>query len=125
MLRALLGFFSEYSLKWSNLVCVCTDGAPNMRGKEKGLIVLMRKKEEIPNFTTFHCIIHQEALLAKPKDCELQNVMQLVVRGVNFIVSRSLKHRQFRELLAEYETEYGDLVMHNEVRWLSRGRVLE
>ncbi|KAK3876626.1 hypothetical protein Pcinc_018599 [Petrolisthes cinctipes] len=66
-----------------------------------------------------------EALVAKLKDCELQNVMQLVVRVVNFIVSRALNHRQFRELLAEYETEYGGLVMHNEVRWLSRGRVLE
>lgn len=107
------------------MVCVCTDGAPNMRGKEKGLIGLMRKREEIPHFATFHCIIHQEALVAKLKDCELQNVMQLVVRVVNFIVSRALNHHQFRELLAEYETEYGDLVMHNEVRWLSRGRVLE
>ncbi|XP_068201642.1 general transcription factor II-I repeat domain-containing protein 2B-like [Palaemon carinicauda] len=96
-----------------------------MRGKEKGLIGLMRKKEEIPNFATFQCIIHQEALVAKFKDCELQNVMQLVVWVVNFIVSRALNYRQFRELLAEYETEYGDLVMHNEVRWLSRGRVLE
>ena len=36
-----------------------------------------------------------------------------------------MNHRQFRELLKEYETEYGNLVMHNEVRWLSRGRVLE
>ncbi|XP_063610390.1 general transcription factor II-I repeat domain-containing protein 2A-like [Penaeus indicus] len=66
-----------------------------------------------------------EALVAKLKDGELQKVMQLVVRVVNFIVSRALNHRQFHELLAEFETEYGDLVMHNEVRWLSRGRVLD
>ena len=29
---------------WSNLASVCTDGAPNMRGKEKGLIGLMRQR---------------------------------------------------------------------------------
>jgi hypothetical protein len=46
-----------------------------MRRKEKGLIGLMRKIEDIPEFVTFHCIIHQETL----KDCDLQNVMQQVV----------------------------------------------
>lgn len=63
--------------------------------------------------------------MAKLRNRELQNVMQLVVRVMNFIVSRTLNHRQFCGLLEEYETEYGDLVMHNEVRWLSRGKVFE
>ena len=37
----------------------------------------------------------------------------------------STKSTSVSELLEEYETEHGDLVLHNEVRWLSRGRVLE
>ncbi|MBN3307224.1 GT2D2 protein, partial [Amia calva] len=80
---------------------------------------------DISEFVTFHCIIHQEALVTKLKDCDLQNVMQQVVRVVNFIIARALNHRQFRELLEEYRTQYGDLIIHNEVRWLSRGRVFE
>lgn len=38
-------------------------------------------------------------------------MMQLVVKVVNFIVSRALNHRQIRSLLDEYDTEYDDLVM--------------
>uniref|UniRef100_H3ANB4 Uncharacterized protein n=1 Tax=Latimeria chalumnae TaxID=7897 RepID=H3ANB4_LATCH len=111
----------ENNLEWKKLVSLCTDGAPSMRGKEKGLLGLMRKQEGIPKFIMFHCIIHQEALVSKLKNSEMQIVKQLVVKVVNFIVSRALNHRQFRVLVAEY----GNLVMHNEMRWLSHGRVLE
>jgi hypothetical protein len=44
---------------------------------------------------------------------------------VNFIRYRSLKNRQFRELLIEIEANYGDVIYHSEVRWLSRGKVLK
>lgn len=125
ILNALLAFFDERKLSWSSLVSVCTDGAPSMRGKEKGLVGLMKKREEMPNFISFHCIIHQESLVSKLRNNEFQNVMQRVVRVVNFIVSRALNHRQFRQLIEDYDTEYGDLLMHSEVRWLSRGKVLE
>lgn len=52
ILNGLLDFFSENDLNWSKLASVCTDGAANMRGKENGLIGLMRKREEIPKFAT-------------------------------------------------------------------------
>ncbi len=125
ILNALLVFFEENHLSWSKLASVCTDGAPSMRGKEKGLVGLMKKRDEMPNFISFHCIIHQEALVSKLRNNEFQNVMQRVVHVVNYIVSRALNHRQFRQLIQDYDTEYSDLVLHSEVRWLSRGKVLE
>jgi hypothetical protein len=51
--------------------------------------------------------------------------MNIVVSTVNFIRSRSLNHRQFRELLIDIEADYGDVIYHSEVRWLSRGKVLK
>ena len=75
-----------------------------MQGKEKGLIGLIKKREDIPTFATFNYIIHQEALVAKLKDCDLQKVMQQVVRVVNIIIARALNHRQFRQLLEEWQT---------------------
>lgn len=81
------------------------------------------EREVIPEFVTFHCIIHQKALVPKLKDW--LNLIQEVVSVVNIIIARALNHRQFRELLEEYQKEYSNLIFHNEVRCLSRGRVLE
>ena len=33
-------------------------------------------------------------------------------------------HRQFRNLLNEYDSCYGDISVHCNIRWLSRGKVL-
>jgi hypothetical protein len=50
--------------------------------------------------------------------------MNIVVKIVNFIRANPLNHRQFRLLLEEYESNYDDLVLHTDVRWLSRGKIL-
>lgn len=51
--------------------------------------------------------------------------MKVVVPTVNFIKSRGLNHRQFKQFLKETESEYGDLLFYTEVRWLSCGATLE
>ncbi|XP_033606233.1 general transcription factor II-I repeat domain-containing protein 2 isoform X2 [Cryptotermes secundus] len=47
-----------------------------------------------------------------------------VVSTVNFIRSRGLNHRHFRDFLSEVEAEYPDLPYHTAVRWLSSRKVL-
>jgi hypothetical protein len=42
--------------------------------------------------------------------------MNIVVSTVNFIRSRSLNHRQFREFLTDTEADYGEVIYHSEVR---------
>ena len=69
-----------------------------------------------------HYIIHQESLCAH--SLTLTNVLKTAVSTINFIKSRGLNNRQFKELLSELESEYGDLVHHCEVRWLSRANML-
>ncbi|XP_073668196.1 general transcription factor II-I repeat domain-containing protein 2-like [Paramisgurnus dabryanus] len=112
------------SINLKNLVSVTTDGAPSMVGKEKGLIALLRKDPEMSAFFSYHCILHQEQLCSKLRGGALKETMDSVVRIVNFILAHALKHRQFRSLVEECESAYGDLAMHAEVRWLSRGKVL-
>lgn len=70
----------------------------------------------------YHCILHQEQLCAK--SVGLKNVMQDVVSIVNNIRSKALSHRQIQAMLDEMEAQYGDVLHHQEVRWLSRGKVL-
>jgi len=50
--------------------------------------------------------------------------MTVVVEIVCFIKARSLHHRQFKTLLEELDSSKSDLVLHTEVRWSSRAKVL-
>ena len=51
--------------------------------------------------------------------------MDLVIKTVNFIRSYGLNHMQFKSFLVDKDSEYGELLYHTEVRWLSRGKVLK
>ena len=51
--------------------------------------------------------------------------MTTVTAIVNIIRAKALNHRQFVVFLEEIDTEYGDLILYSEVRWLSRGKVLD
>jgi len=51
--------------------------------------------------------------------------MALVVKIINKIIASALNHRQFRALLDEVNSQYKDLLMFNNVRWLSRGAILK
>ena len=78
-----------------------------------------------PKLIAYHCIIHQSALCSRLCD-ELGEVMSTTVKLVNFLrCNSSLQHRLFRSFLEEFSAEFGDLLLHNDVRWLSKGCVLE
>ena len=56
---------------------------------------------------------------------DMKNVLNDVIKLVNSIRSRALKHRQFREFLDSLQSEYSDVLYYTKVRWLSAGRVFE
>lgn len=116
----------DLKLDWKNLSCITTDGAPNMRGENIGFVGRVNKLLKLKNIEppiNIHCIIHQQALCGKI--IGLEHVMSVVTKAVNFIRSHGLTHRQFQSFLLEIEAEYNDVVYHNHVRWLSRGKVLK
>lgn len=127
MFKSLLQCTIDLNLDLSKLVSITTDGAPAMVGKNNGMVSLLEKYMEGLGMKQYikkvHCLIHQEVLCAKSSI--LKEVMDVVVKSVNFILSRGLNHRQFRELLLETETHYGDLLYFSHVRWLSRGTMLK
>ena len=102
---ALVDALERIGVDWSRAVSLATDGAPSMIGRKAGVVAKFREKVQSVNggrdFWTFHCILHQEALCCKLK---MDNVMEVVVRTVNFIRSRGLNHRQFDSLLKEKTT---------------------
>ena len=120
---ALSDFMRGAGLDATKMVSLTTDGAPAMTGKERGLVARMKAVQ--PKLIAYHCIIHQSALCSKLCD-ELGEVMSTIVKLVNFLrCNSSLQHRLFRSFLEEFSAEFGDLLLHNDVRWLSKGCVLE
>ncbi|XP_063850962.1 general transcription factor II-I repeat domain-containing protein 2A-like [Scylla paramamosain] len=52
--------------------------------------------------------------------------MEKIMKLANFLrASSSLQHRLLRNFLSEVSASYDDLLLHNNVRWLSKGKVLE
>uniref|UniRef100_A0A8C1QSJ5 DUF4371 domain-containing protein n=1 Tax=Cyprinus carpio TaxID=7962 RepID=A0A8C1QSJ5_CYPCA len=120
--RALSEASKDMNIPESSVVSITSDGAPSMTGKHKGLIAEMRKIS--PDLLAFHYIVHQQALCSKLVDGYFVEVMNTVVKVVNFIRVRPIMHHRFIVLLDELDSAYGDLILHSEVRWLSRGKVL-
>lgn len=55
---------------------------------------------------------------------QLGEVMSLIIWVVNFIVARALNDHQFRTLLDKVGNNYPGLLLHSNVCWFSRGKVL-
>ncbi|GBL73811.1 hypothetical protein AVEN_230777-1 [Araneus ventricosus] len=47
--------------------------------------------------------------------------MNLVIKIINSILAKALYHHQFKDFLEEIDSQFSDLLLHNKVRWLSRG----
>lgn len=115
-------YLVEMDLTWKLCVGICTDGCPSMVGSVKGFVSLVKK--ENPFLITTHCFLHREALVAKTLGQDLKFVLDNVVKMVNFIKSRPKQSRLFSSLCEEMGSAHEGLLLHTEVRWLSRGRVL-
>lgn len=126
MYKVLTVYFENAGLNLKKLISVTTDGARAMTGKNKGLVGQIKSDEKFNgNLLFYHCIIHQSVLCCKLSP-SLEFKMQVVIKIINFIRSKSsLRHREFKALLEETNAQFEDLLLHNNVRWLSKGLVLQ
>ena len=114
-------FFDQHNLTWEMVGSICTDGAPAMMGVKSGFTSLVKKKA--PHVISTHCVLHRYALASKTLPPTLKIVMDKIIQTVNFIRARALNHRLFKAFCEEMGSEHSVLLLHTEVRWLSRGLV--
>jgi len=128
--RKLNEFMTEKRMQWEKCCSLTTDGAAVMAGRFSG--VGARVKAVATNCVLKHCIIHREALAVKPlssdkqRKTELESVLDLTVKSVNYIKcgGKGKSARVFQKLCEEMDSDNVTLLLHTEVRWLSRGKIL-
>uniref|UniRef100_K7FJM3 Zinc finger BED-type containing 5 n=1 Tax=Pelodiscus sinensis TaxID=13735 RepID=K7FJM3_PELSI len=111
-------FMKTHQISWEKCVDVCSDGAKAMVGTVAGA------KNVAPNCTSSHCILHRHALVVKNISPSLKNVLDEAVQIINYIKTRPLQSRLFKIMSEDMGSQHTALLLHTEVRRLSRGKVL-
>ncbi|XP_004873385.1 general transcription factor II-I repeat domain-containing protein 2A-like isoform X2 [Heterocephalus glaber] len=121
---AVMEAFLSQDIRPEKVVSVTSDGAPCMVGTTSSFMQFFVKEAKHP-VIQFPCILHQEAICARESSKKLDDILKDVTKMVNYIMAHALNFPQFQALFDEVQAQYNALRMHNNIRWLSRGRVLE
>ncbi|KFD58206.1 hypothetical protein M513_00969 [Trichuris suis] len=105
-----------------NVLVVATDGAPSMVGRYRGFLAPL--KEVVPDALAVHRTLCQQHLMARRLSARLNSSLQYVIQAENRTKTNALSDRLFRQLWDENDEEFNRLLLHTEMRWLSKGACL-
>ena len=94
-----------------------------MIGRHRGFLRYLKKA--VPKVLTVHSVIHRQHFLAKNLSEKLHETLSSVITAVNKIKANALNSRLFHQLCIENEEYFQCLLLHTEVRWLSKGNCLK
>ncbi|XP_029656088.1 zinc finger BED domain-containing protein 5-like [Octopus sinensis] len=120
MFTILNDYFNINNISFANCIGICTDGAPYMSGRINGLVSLVESKNN--KIISSHCFLHREVLVVKTLPMNLKSVLDDIIRMINDIKSRPKKSRIFTTICDEMGSNFTNLLLHTEIRWLSRGK---
>ena len=121
--RAVEDYFQKKSIQLTNIISCATDGALSMVGRHCGFLSYLKKA--VLKVLTVHCVIHRQHLVAKNLSEKLHESLSTVFTAVNKIKVNALNSRLFHQLCIENDKDFQCLLLHTEVRWLSKGNCLK
>ncbi|XP_023241711.1 zinc finger BED domain-containing protein 5-like [Centruroides sculpturatus] len=116
-------YLDDNEIPMKNVISCAADGAPNMMGKKNGCLQLM--KADNPEMILIHCVIHKENLVAKNVSPILNEVLNAVIKCINSIKASAKTESLFKLFCEEQNEDHIRLLLHTEVRWLSKGNCLK
>ena len=84
-------FFEKHGLLWENCCGVCTDSAPAMIDIKSGFKALVLQKNDKIKFV--HCMIHKQAFVSNSMSDAMRQVMDEVIRCINYVKARAQNGR--------------------------------
>ncbi|XP_064098766.1 protein FAM200C-like [Macrobrachium nipponense] len=123
ILQCMQQYFEKHNIPFSNITAVDTDGSPAMVGWYRGFASLLKQK--VPDVRTEHCVLYRQHLVGKKLSDGLHDALKVCIRAINKIKAHPLNSRLFALLCEENDDMYKQLLLHTEVRWLSRGHSLQ
>jgi len=118
--KVLNDFIEEGGLQWKNCIGVCTDGTACLTERNSGLVTKIKDMAG-NNLLSTHCYIHRQNLASKKMAPELNEVLPQSVTIINYINNSTLNTRLLKALCDEMGFDHQNILVHSEVRWLSRG----
>jgi hypothetical protein len=113
---------NKCGLDFKFCVGACSNGAAAMTGRHSGVVTQI--KALAPEYKSTHCFLRRESLATKNMSTELNSAFSEVIKIVNHVKPNALNSRLFAALCDDMGADYKQLLLHADVRWLPRGKVL-
>jgi hypothetical protein len=114
-------FKTTNKLQWEKCAGISTVGVQAMSGIRKGLVARIQKVTSLVKWA--HCCIHLEVQASRRMPSKTKTVLDEAVKIVSLIKACPLNSRLFSALCNEMGSDHEHLLLHTEIRWLSRGKV--
>ena len=113
-----------YNLDLAKLRGITTDGAPSLLGIKNGLVKklkvhLFKNTGNSSQLKNFHCILHQEQLIAK--SIKSKEIIDLVINILKEFRNKNNLYNEFKIYLKNHHAKYQKLLFYCDTRWLSKG----
>ena len=121
--KKLKTYLDDKQIPVENIISCAADGAPVMMGKKNGVLKLL--KDENPQMLLVHCVIHRQNLVSKKVSPVLNETLNAIIKCINTIKANAKCEHLFKQFCKDQNVDYVRLLLHTDVRWLSKGNCLK